>query len=149
MNFPIPNADVLAIPTHIARVRAWREQAVVEHPTLGEVRPRLGVAHRYLKPLVRGAEWFDLAAPPEVNEATCETMEWARECERLAQAKEEAFRQACDDMGIPGGKERVEDRCDQCGCASTLGTLYYRPDANAVPTPVLFVGDCCADEGGE
>lgn len=147
MNFPIPNADVLAAERHSDRIRAWREQAVVVHPTLGEVRPRLGVAHHYLKPLARGAEWFDLDAPPAVTEATSETLEWVRECERLAQAKEEAFQQACVDLGMPGGTELTQGKCDQCGTHG-LGTLYYRPDASAVPTPVLFVGDCCA-EGGE
>jgi hypothetical protein len=141
MLFPAPSAATVALIRPSERARAYREEAVVTHPELGEIRPRLLVAHRYMTELARvGAT----AALP-VNDRTGETLAWVREQERFDALKEEAFQKACVAWGIPGGTKRVEDKCDQCGC-TTLGTLYYRPNASAVPTPVLFVGDCCGGE---
>jgi len=141
MLFPTASAATVALTRPSERARAYRDEAVVTHPELGEMRPRLMTAHRYMKALARDGA----AEAIPVNSRTGETLEQVRAQEAAEARKYELFHQACVDMGIPGGTERVEDKCDQCGC-TTLGTLYYRPNASAVPTPVLFVGDCCGGE---
>jgi hypothetical protein len=141
MFFPLPSSATFSLIRPLERARAYREEAVVVHPELGEIRPRLMVAHRYMMELAR----VGLTRAIPVNDHTGETLAKVREQERLDQLKEEAFQRACIEWGIPGGTKRVEDECDQCGC-TTGGTLHYRPNAMAVPTPVLFVGDCCGGE---
>ena len=137
----IPSSDLLAIAavSRYKGVVAYRKiPSVLADGTV--VYPTLRTAIDLVKGWVANPSFFKI--PVVILSGSYDTIEAVNAREASALGKSEVFRAHCDRMGLVNGQEKDSGVCDRCGLPG-YGTMYYSPDSNGYPTPILFQHDVC------